>query len=471
MKGFNKGGNNNKKDGKFSSMKKKVLEIIIIAAINLFFVIISIILNRSALFKNNNYINLVKKSSNSLSNFEKFWCDAGNAELKVLISYLVFILILITIELILYNNTKFLKTKIKIKLNFPCFILFCISFSLINYLIVYSIIFISISPVKYQGIFHISNKNKSLTLDEEIEIEDTVGEFEQSKFIHIIYIIILFIILYLNILISILIYKSIICKKKEETGEKKGKKKEDKKEKQEENKMQEIYNWKYPRINIIYKFLESFYLGLFFILHLSSFLFQLNISNEEKYKELLNCVKEGEIETPKNYSIIKMYGIFEKVVTYSFSALNLISFAFVVVSMFKKMLSDIITEGFDSEKPKLLSCLLSSNILYSIFVILLIVFSGICYSSFNKLDENEDLNYFIIKKKLIGQIIVNSFIFIFLIIIIIDNIRLSYILKKKSTSENKSTNNQDSHTNFPFIKNYVNSTERHLHEGKKKKNN
>ena len=113
MKGFNKGENNNKKDGKFSSMKKKVLEIIIIAAINLFFVIISIILNRSALFKNNNYINLVKKSSNSLSNFEKFWCDAGNAELKVLISYLVFILILITIELILYNNTKFLKLKSK----------------------------------------------------------------------------------------------------------------------------------------------------------------------------------------------------------------------------------------------------------------------------------------------------------------------------------------------------------------------
>ena len=322
MKHFNKEENNNKKEGKFRIMKKKVLEIIIIAAINFFFVIISIFLNRYALFKNNNYINLVKNSSNSLTNFEKFWCNVGNVELSVLISYPIFLLFFLFIEIFLYKKPHFLKAKIKIKINFTCFILFCISFSLIiNYLIINSIIFISISPLNYPGVFHISNKNKSLSLDKEIEIEEAVEEFKNSKFIHILYIIILFIILYLNILISRLIYNSIICKKKEEIEERKDQKedqKEEQKEEQKEDKMQEKYNWKYPGINIIYKFLESFYLGKFFILHLSSFLFQLNIS----------VIEVRESESLKNYSIIKMYGTFEKVVTCLFFLLNFISLCF-----------------------------------------------------------------------------------------------------------------------------------------------
>ena len=133
------------------------------------------------------------------------------------------------------------------------------------------------------------------------------------------------------------------------------------------------------------------------------------------------------------------------------------------------MLSNNITEGFDSKKPKLLSFLLLLNIIYSIFTILLIAFSITCYSSFNEVDE-EDINYFIIKKKLIGQIIVNSFIFIFLIIIIIDNLRLSCILKKNNISDNNNnTNSQNNKTNTATIKNSLNSTERHLNENNKKK--
>ena len=224
--------------------------------------------------------------------------------------------------------------------------------------------------------------------------------------------------------------------------------------------MEEKYSWKYPRINIIYKFLESFYLGLFLILHLSSFSFQLNISKEEKYKELLNSVEEGEIENPKNYSILKMYGNFGIVVTCFFFLLNLVSFVIVIVFMYIKMLGDNITKGLYSEKPKLFSVLLASNILYSIFVILLIAFPAICYSSFNELDKKGDTNYFVIKKKLIGQIIANSFIFLFLIIIIIDNLRLSCILKKKSTSNSSSTSIQDIQTIKSIIKNNFGSTER-----------
>jgi hypothetical protein len=387
-----------------------IQEMMVIAGVNILFIIISIVLNKCVLFKNNNYINLVKNSSNSLSNFEKFWCNAGNNELIVLSIYLGFIIILIifiislvytykkriplNIETIIENKNKI------IAIYFPLYIVFYIFFSLINYLIVYSIIFISISPIEYPGVFNIANKNKTLTLDEEIEIEDAVEEFKDSKFIHILYIIILFIILYLNILISRLIYNSIIYNKKEEIEEREEKKdfKEKQKEEQKEDKMQEKYNWKYPRINIIYKFLESFYLGLFLILHLSSFLFQLNISKEEKYKELLNSVEEGEIENPKNYSILKMYGNFGIVITCFFFLLNLISFVIVIVFMYKKMLGDNITKGLYSEKPKLFSVLLASNILYSIFVILLIAFPAIYYSSFNELDKKGDTNYFVIKK-------------------------------------------------------------------------
>ena len=506
--------NNNKKETKFSLMKKEVREIIINASINIVLVIIAIVLNQISLKKNNNYINLVKNSSNSLSNFEKFWCNAVNNELIILIIYSVILLAFIIIEIILYRKAKFLKSKIKIKINFAFSFLFYICFSLINFLIVNSIIFISISPVKYPGVFHIANKNKSLTLDEEIEIEDAADEFQNSKFVHSLYIIILFIILYLNILISRSIYKSIIYNQKEEKKEENAKEdekedvKENKKEDEKENKkedeiefvikdveedekkdekndekkvknedkkdqMEEEYIWKYPRIDDVYKFLECFYFGLYALLHLSAFLFQLNIYTDEKYIELLKSLREGEIETPKNYFIINNYGIFEKVITIMFFILNSISFVIIIISMFIKMLSKNITECLDSILQKFFPILLSSNILYSIFVILSIAFSCICHSSFNELEKNENVNFFVIKKKLIGQIIAYLFILVFLIIIIIDNFRLSCILKeKKRSSDNNSSNNKQSENKKrdEYTKNgTIPSTERPLNIKTRKK--
>ena len=181
-----------------------IQEMIVISIVNILFIIISIILNKCVLFKNNNYINLVKNSSNSLSNFEKFWCNAGKNEFIVLIIYLAFIAIFLSFFIlslsyaykkkISFGNETIIKNKnIIIIIYFPFYIAFYIFFSLINYLIIYSIIFISISPIEYPGVFNLAEPNKELTLDEEIEIENAVEDFEKSKFFHIIYIIISFI--------------------------------------------------------------------------------------------------------------------------------------------------------------------------------------------------------------------------------------------------------------------------------------
>ena len=175
-----------------------IQEMIVIAFINVSWISILLFLNKVVLFKNNNYINLVKKSSNSLTNFEKFWCYSGNKKFIILIIYLVFLLIFIFffILILVYScknrisldNETIINNKNKvIIIYFPLYIAFSIFFSLINYLIIYSIIFISISPIEYPGVFKLADKSRALTLDEEIEIENAVDKFKKSKFFHIIY--------------------------------------------------------------------------------------------------------------------------------------------------------------------------------------------------------------------------------------------------------------------------------------------
>jgi len=459
-----------------------IQEILVIVIIKIVFIFIEILLNKLVLFKNNNYINLVKNSSKSLTNFEKFWCNAGNAEFIGLIIYFAFLIILVIFSLIYtyikrrsLSNEDIIKNKNKIiVIYFPLYILFYIFFTLISYLIVYSIIFISISPIEYPGVFNIADKSKKLTLDEEIEIEDAVDKFKKSKHIHIIYIIISFIILYLNILIINLIYKSIIfvlekdeaikkgdIKKDEEEDKKDGLTEDSKKDKSEKSekeididihkkeqqkiklKEQKEYNWKYPDINSEFTLLESYYLGLFFILHLSISLFKLNINEEENYQELLFSVEENKMESPKNYSILKMYGNFERSVTISFFVLNSICFGIIIFLMFKKMLYDIFPKCLNPFIPKIM--LLVLNIIYFIFIILLIIFSGLCLSSFNALDESKSINFFVVKNKLIGQIIVYIFILVFLAIIIIDYFRFifCFCFEKRSNKRDNRVKNKN----------------------------
>ena len=449
---------------------------LIIVFINILLIIISILLNKCVLFKNNNYINLVKNSSDSLTNFEKFWSNAGNNEFIALIIYLAFHLIFIFFfalslvytykKKIPFNIDTIIQNKNKIiAIYFSLYTIFYIFFSVINYLIVYSIIFISISPIEYPGIFNIADKSKELTLDEEIEIEDAVEEFKKSKHFHIIYIIISFIILYLTILIIKLIYKSIIFVleeaekkiKEDQTKEENSKKDEntekdkdkDKNEQQEKQKEQEKYNWEYPDINKEFKILEGFYLEIFIILHLSISLFWLNIYEEENYQMLLFSDEENKIERPKYYSILMNYGIFEKSVTILFFIFNLICFAIIITLFFIKMIYDKIQQCFKSFRLKII--LLILNIIYSNFIIVLIVLSGLCLSCLNDLEENENLNYFVVKKKLIGQIIVNSFILVFLIIIIIDNSR--HICCCCCEKKSKERDNQTDEDNIKYKQN------------------
>ena len=420
---------------------------LIIVFINILLIIISILLNKCVLFKNNNYINLVKNSSDSLTNFEKFWSNAGNNEFIALIIYLVFHLIFIFFFVLIrvyvykkkipFNIDTIIQNKNKIiTVYFSLYTIFYIFFSVINYLIVYSIIFISISPIEYPGIFNIADKSKELTLDEEIEIENAIEEFKKSKHFHIIYIIISFIILYLTILIIKLIYKSIIFVLEE--AEKKIKEDQIK----EVNSKEDENNWEYPNINKEFKILEGFYLEIFIILHLSISLFWLNIYEEENYQMLLFSDEENKIERPKYYSILMNYGIFEKSVTILFFIFNLICFAIIITLFFIKMIYDKIQQCFKSFRLKII--LLILNIIYSNFIIVLIVLSGLCLSCLNDLEENENLNYFVVKKKLIGQIIVNSFILVFLIIIIIDNSRhISCNCKKKNNKNNNTIANKN----------------------------
>ena len=233
----------------------------------------------------------------------------------------------------------------------------------------------------------------------------------------------------MNILITKLIYKSIIFvlekaekkNKEDQKEEENSKRNENTEQEKDKSKQQKKYNWEYPDINKEFKILEGFYLELFLILYLTIPLFKLNIDEEENYQELLFTVEENKMETPKYYSILMNYGIFEISVTILIFILNLICFAIIIILMFNKMLYDKIQQFFKSFIPKII--LLIINIIHSIFVMLLIIFSGLCLSALNDLDESENLNYFVVKKKLIGQIIVNSFILVFLIIIIIDNSR------------------------------------------------
>ena len=421
-----------------------IYEMLVIAITNIVFLVISIGLNNGVLFKKNNYINLVKNSSNSLSKFEKFWCYTGNFEFIGLIIYLVFSLLFIITFIITFAYLKYKKkqplnektiinSKILIIVIYFCFyILFYLFFSYISYWMVYSIIFISISPIEYPGIFNIANKSKNLTLDEEIEIEDAVEEFKKSKFFHILYIIILFIILYLNILIRKNIYKSIIfiLEKYEKKDEKKDEKEDEKnlsgdknKQQKKKQKKQKEYNWEYPDINQEFKFLEGFYLGIFLILHLSISLLILNIFEEESYQKLILNEKNSILNFKKIYTII-------------FFFLNCICFAIIIALMSIKMLYDNnnILKFAIYILIKLL--LFSLNIIHFIGSIVLIILCGLCLSSLKGLDKNENMNYFVVKKTLVGQIIVNSFILFFLIIIIIDNIRLNYLCcSKKKINE------------------------------------
>ena len=125
-----------------------IQEMIIIAVVNILFIIISIVLNKCVLFKNNNYINLVKNSSNSLSNFEKFWCNAGKNEFIVLIIYLVFLAIFSSFFILnltysckkgipLDSETIIKNKNVIIIIYFPFYIAFYIFFSLINYIYIY----------------------------------------------------------------------------------------------------------------------------------------------------------------------------------------------------------------------------------------------------------------------------------------------------------------------------------------------
>jgi hypothetical protein len=228
--------------------------------------------------------------------------------------------------------------------------------------------------------------------------------------------------------------------KKDENTEKD--KDKDKNEQQEKQKEQEKYNWEYPDINKEFKILEGFYLEIFIILHLSISLFWLNIYEEENYQMLLFSDEENKIERPKYYSILMNYGIFEKSVTILFFIFNLICFAIIITLFFIKMIYDKIQQCFKSFRLKII--LLILNIIYSNFIIVLIVLSGLCLSCLNDLEENENLNYFVVKKKLIGQIIVNSFILVFLIIIIIDNSRhISCNCKKKNNKNNNTIANKN----------------------------
>jgi hypothetical protein len=159
----------------------------------------------------------------------------------------------------------------------------------------------------------------------------------------------------------------------------------------------------------------------------------LNIYEDENYQELLFSVEENRMKSPKYYSILKSYGSFAFSVTISFSILNSIFFIFVIYLMFRKMLYNNIPKFLNLFISKII--LLILNFIYSIFVILLIIFSGLCLSSLNALDENKNINYFVVKKKFIGQIIVNLFILIFLIIIIIDYFRFICCCCEKMSNE------------------------------------
>ena len=149
---------------------------------------------------------------NPLSNYEIFWCDFGQYENGILISYFILLILVLLYEivslLIHYNVIKLeigqnFFYKMIILINFTFEIIFVIYLFLLLYLFSLSILIVSKTPLDFREeptVFTILNRTNTTTNTTKIEREKTSVEitFDEQLLNYIVYILIIFIIIVFN---------------------------------------------------------------------------------------------------------------------------------------------------------------------------------------------------------------------------------------------------------------------------------
>ena len=153
---------------------------------------------------------------NPLSNYEIFWCDFGQYENGILISYFILLILVLLYEivslLIHYNVIKVeigqnFFYKMIILINFIFEIIFIIYFILLLYLFSLSILVVSTTPLDFREeptVFTILNRTNTTTNTTKIERQKTSIEikFDEQLLKYIIYILIILIIIVLNFFVA-----------------------------------------------------------------------------------------------------------------------------------------------------------------------------------------------------------------------------------------------------------------------------
>ena len=418
----------------------------------------------------------------NLSTFTKFWCDIGKAELGILVTYLIFLILFITYEILtflMHKNIIHLKIEGKlyhiiVDLNLFFYIIFFIYIPLVFYLFLYSILVTAISPL---SVDHDKDVPRTKTFYEE--------EWDDHKTIPLINAIVIKLILFVFTLAEIIYKNEIILYlsmkyyedgniNKEQIKSKKIYKNDQELnikikvnkmlylKKQDTNdiiKFKQIKidglninnidnfiyiklankviidllsltDWEYPDLNEIFIKLGNITKFIYIILFISICLFKMHISKEQKYSYMVSMNKiKMQIfeEKPKYYDVFLMYGGFEKVSTE-------IRFSFYIISLFiilLLLLKRIYFGDFSKYIFSLISFFASFvflliNIIFIFLSFILIIITIITLVSYNNIfkDTKEEM----IQAKLYIQFFMNIVIEGLIIKIFIDNIKLVKIL-------------------------------------------
>jgi len=196
-----------------------------------------------------------------------------------------------------------------------------------------------------------------------------------------------------------------------------------------------LADWDYPCLNEIFLKLGKIAYRIYFVLYASLPLFLLHVNNEYNYHMLateystifLDSYGIVSSRKPKFLSVFKSFGSFELNLTNSRFALYFISIFFILLFMLKR----IFFGGFTHYILSLISfviCIIFvlENIIYIILSFLLLlfaIFSYVCFKDFHYKDN-------MVEGKLLSQIIFNIIIFTLCIIILFDSINLMSKLNK-----------------------------------------
>ena len=472
----------NKEYSCFKSMASQKLFYLVIGIINFILVILAISTTKKKnIYYKNFKAEILFYTENNPVSFKKFWCEIGQAEDGVLISYLIWLILYIGFEIFTYLIQKGVITlklegilyHIIVGLNCFFLVIFYIYIPLTFYLFIYTIIVIAVSPYSVDGIDDSFEREvREVTYNEEQWETHRTNPAVNGVIIFILFI---FTLIQLSIKNEIMLYLSRRYADKENIVKEEVKKKtiykKDKSFNIEVKANQILYleekivgkeintytrfkqvringnnnffyvrldnkgindilsftDWEFPDLNEIFQKLGSISKLIYGVLFMSIPLLKMHISTELIYTLLVEAYYSTGLQgskKPKYFDIFMLYGDFEKSFTESRFALLTISLFFILLIMLKR----IYLGGFSKYIFSLISFIASfflilENLIFiflSLFLALLTIFSLVSYY-----DTFTEVFYDMIPAKLFIQLFVNIIITVLLIKLLSENIRLS----------------------------------------------